>query len=59
VFKGGNLSTPVSVAIDASSNIWIANSGNASVTEIGTSGALSNYTDAGIAAASAIAINPK
>jgi hypothetical protein len=59
VFSGGNMSTPVSLAIDASSNIWIANSGNSSVTQISTAGVLSNYTGAGIAAPTAIAINPK
>jgi hypothetical protein len=58
-FSGGNMSTPVSIAIDASNNIWVANSGNASVTEISNAGAFSNYTGAGIAAPTAIAINPK
>jgi len=59
LFSGGSLSSPSGVAIDASSNVWIANSG--SVTEItpGTTPVYTNYTGTGVAAATAIAINPK
>jgi hypothetical protein len=62
IFSGGSLSSPTSVAIDASSNVWVANSGNGgSVTEItpGTTPVYANYTGAGIASPTAIAINPK
>jgi streptogramin lyase len=61
LFSGGSLSSPSGVAIDASNNVWVANSGNASVTEItpGTTPVYANYTGSGIAAPSAIAINPK
>jgi hypothetical protein len=62
-FSGGGLSSPVSVAIDAGNNVWVANSGGSgSVTEItpgGTTPVYANYTGAGIAAPTAIAINPK
>jgi hypothetical protein len=59
VFTGGNLSSPSSLAIDANSNVWVANSGNGSLTEINSAGVLANYTSAGIAGPTAIAINPK
>ena len=61
LFNGGSMSSPSSVAIDASSNVWIANSGNGSITEItpGTTPAYNNYNGFGVAAPSAIAINPK
>ncbi len=61
-FSGGSLSTPVSLALDASNNVWVANSGGGgSVTEItpGTTPVYANYTGAGIASPTAIAINPK
>ena len=61
LFSGGSMSSPSGVAIDASNNVWVANSGNASVTEItpGSTPVYANYTGSGIAAPSAIAINPK
>jgi hypothetical protein len=62
VFSGGSMSSPSGVAIDASGNVWVSNSGGAgSVTEItpGTTPAYANYNGAGIAAPTAIAINPK
>jgi hypothetical protein len=61
-FSGGGLSSPTSVAIDANNNVWIANSGvGGSVTEItpGATPVYANYTGAGIAAPTAITINPK
>ncbi len=33
-YTGGNISTPKGVSIDISGNVWIANYGNSSVTEI-------------------------
>jgi hypothetical protein len=61
LFSGGSMSSPSGVAIDASNNVWVANSGNGSVTEItpGSTPVYANYTGSGIAAPSAIAINPK
>jgi streptogramin lyase len=61
LFSGGSLSSPSGVAIDASSNVWVANSGNGSITEItpGPTPTYANYTGSGIAAPTAIAINPK
>jgi hypothetical protein len=47
------------VAVDAIGNIWIANSGNNSVTEISTSSTLTNYNGAGLTTPIAIAISPK
>jgi len=60
-FTGGSISTPGGIAIDAGNNVWIANTGNGSVTEItpGTTPVYANYTGVGIAAPTAIAINPK
>ena len=58
-FSGGGLSTPKGVAVDAIGNIWIANSGNNSVTEISTSSTLTNYNGAGLTTPIAIAISPK
>jgi streptogramin lyase len=62
LFSGGGLNSPTGVAIDASGNVWIANSGGGgSVTEItpGATPVYANYTGAGIAAPTAIAIDPK
>jgi hypothetical protein len=39
-FTGGNLSAPSALAADASGNIWIANQGNSTVTELAHSGAI-------------------
>ena len=57
VFAGGGLATPNSIAVDASGAIWVANQSSATV--INTSGALTTYTNTGIASPTAIAINPK
>jgi hypothetical protein len=59
VFTGGNMNSPSSLAIDASSNVWIANSGNSSITEISGAGVLTNYIGTGISSPTAVAINPK
>lgn len=61
LFSGGSMNSPSGVAIDASGNVWVANSGSASVTKItpGTTPTYANYNGAGIAAPTAIAINPK
>jgi hypothetical protein len=61
-FSGGGLSSPSSIATDASNNVWITNSGGGgSVTEItpGATPVYANYTGAGIAAPTAVAIDPK
>jgi hypothetical protein len=61
VFSGGSMNAPSGVAIDASGNVWVTNSGGTGITKItpGTTPAYANYNGAGIAAPSAIAINPK
>ena len=38
-YTGGGLSTPKGLAVDFSGNVWIANSGNNSVTELSNTGA--------------------
>ena len=56
----GGLSTPKGLALDASGNVWIANSGNNSVTELSNTGAVlsgSGYTAGPMNAPSAIAID--
>ncbi len=62
-FSGGGLNAPSSVAIDASGSVWLANRGNGTVTALSSKGvALSpaaGYVPAGIAAPSAVAINPR
>jgi len=55
---GGTLSTPSSIATDAGGNVWIANSGSASVTKLDDTGALVfNSTAGGFSSPSAIAID--
>jgi len=39
-FKGGGLNAPAALALDASGNAWVANSGGNSVTELSVTGAL-------------------
>jgi DNA-binding beta-propeller fold protein YncE len=56
------LNAPSSVAIDASGNVWLANSGNNSLTELNSTGAaisVSNgYLGGGLSQPIAIAVNP-
>ncbi len=59
VFSGGGLSSPSGVAIDAGGNAWVANFNNSSVTQITSTGTLANFTGAGIASPTALAINPQ
>jgi streptogramin lyase len=59
VYTGGGLSTPRSLSIDAFSNIWVANYGNSTLSRVSSSGVVSNYASSGIAAPTAIAIDPK
>ncbi len=58
-YSGGSLSTPQGLAVDAAGDIWVSNGGNSSVTEIGTTGTLSNFNGAGLATPGAVAISPK
>jgi len=39
-FTGGGLNAPASLAVDASGNVWVANAGGSSVTELSSGGAL-------------------
>ncbi len=61
-YVGGGLSTPKSLAIDAAGNVWTANSGNASLTELSSAGtALSpstGFTGGGLNAPVSIAFDP-
>ena len=52
------LNQPESIAFDSLGTAWIANTGNASVTTINTSGSLTNYTPAAATGPLAIAVNP-
>jgi hypothetical protein len=59
-FTGGGLDSPLSIAIDASGNAWIANFGGNSVSELSPVGAIlsgSGYTVGGIARPHGIAID--
>jgi hypothetical protein len=60
-YTGGGLSAPTAIAMDASGNAWIANGGNASVTELNNAGAAvsgaSGFTAGGLSGPSAIAID--
>ena len=60
-YTGGGLSTPTSVATDASGSVWVTNSGNSSVTKLDYSGAAistsSGFTAGGINNPSAITID--
>jgi hypothetical protein len=60
-YTGGGLNSPSALAIDGSGNVWVANSGNSSVSEFGNKGtALSGtngYTAGSISSPSAITID--
>jgi streptogramin lyase len=59
-YSGGGISSPSAVAVDASGNLWIANSATSSVTELSHTGVAASgspYTAGGITAPSAIAID--
>jgi streptogramin lyase len=57
-YTGGGLSAPSSLAADASGNVWVTNSGNASVTKFDNTGAVAfNSTAGGFSSPSAIAID--
>jgi hypothetical protein len=60
-YTGGGLSSPTSVATDASGSVWVSNSGNSSVTKLDDTGTpvsgSSGFTTGGITSPSAIAIN--
>jgi streptogramin lyase len=59
-FTGGNLSAPSALASDASGNVWIANSGGNTLTEMSHAGAVlssSGFTN-GLNNPSGIAIDP-
>jgi streptogramin lyase len=55
-YTGGGLSTPTSIAADATGAVWIANSGNSSVTKLSPAGAPISGSS-GLSAPSAIAID--
>ncbi|MEO6922846.1 MAG: hypothetical protein ABI142_03390 [Bryocella sp.] len=61
-YTGGGLNTPQGIATDATGNVWVANSGNSSVSEFSPSGlALSpttGYTGGSIATPYALAVDP-
>jgi sugar lactone lactonase YvrE len=59
-FPGGGVSSPVGIAIDGSGDVWVANDGNNSVTELTSLGASfsnSPYTGGGLDTPQAIAID--
>jgi streptogramin lyase len=60
-YTGGGLSAPTSIAADAAGAVWIANSGNASVTELDSTGTAvsgpSGFTAGGFNSPAAIAID--
>jgi hypothetical protein len=60
-YVGGGLSSPTALAIDTSGNVWIANGGNNSVTELSNSGATlsgsTGFTAGGINAPTAITLD--
>jgi hypothetical protein len=60
-YTGGGLNAPASIAMDASGNAWIANSGNASVTELSNAGVAvsgaNGFTAGGFSVPSAIAMD--
>jgi len=60
-YIGGGLNKPSAVAVDGPGNIWVANSGNNSITELNPSGvpvSSSGFTGGGLSAPSALAIAP-
>jgi len=56
-YTGGTMSTPSGIANDASGNIWVANSGNNSVTKLTNAGAGQNFTAGSMNAPSSIALD--
>jgi hypothetical protein len=59
-YTGGGINAPAGMAVDANGNVWIANSGTSTVTELshtGTPAAGTPYSAGGINAPSAIAID--
>jgi secreted PhoX family phosphatase len=60
-YNGGGLSSPQALAVDASGNVWTANSGNSSVTKLDNTGAAvsgtSGYTAGAISTPLGIAID--
>jgi hypothetical protein len=60
-YSGGGLSAPTAVAPDASGNIWVANSGNSTLTELSPTGAAvspaAGFTGGGLNKPSALAID--
>jgi hypothetical protein len=60
-YVGGGLSTPSSVATDATGAVWVSNRGNSSVTKLDNTGATvsgtNGFTAGGFSMASAIAID--
>jgi len=60
-YTGGGLSSPQSVATDQSGNVWVANSGNSSVSEFNALGAAistsTGFTSGGISTPYALAVD--
>jgi hypothetical protein len=60
-FTGGGIDSPKGIAIDGSDNVWIANQGSDSVTELSGAGSpisgASGYTGGGLAGPTGIAID--
>jgi hypothetical protein len=60
-YTGGGLNAPKAIAADANGNLWLANSGNNSVTELDNSGAaqsgVSGFTGGSLSSPSAIALD--
>lgn len=61
-YKGGGLNAPQAIAVDAAGNIWTANSGNASLTELTNDGAAlspaAGFTGGGLNTPAALAFDP-
>lgn len=62
-FTGGGLSVPMGIAIDSAGNVWVANEGGDSVTEMGPDGSFlsghSGYTSGGMNEPKGLAIDPR
>jgi streptogramin lyase len=60
-YVGGGLSSPKAIATDTSGNVWVANTGNNSVTELNDVGSAvsgsNGFTAGGISAPTAIAVD--
>jgi hypothetical protein len=56
-YTGGTMSTPSGIANDASGNIWVANAGNNSVTQLSNAGAGQNFSSVSLNSPSSIAID--